>query len=106
MKPSMIIKVGAIDVEVLSVPLDGELFGDFDYLKARIRVEEDLKGPLLVDTILHELFHAFWQIGKLKDKKEEEERVVSVMATIMTQVLRDNPNLITWLQKNLQTPTS
>ena len=106
MKPCMIIKVGAIDVEVLSIPLDGELFGDFDYLKARIRVEEDLKGQLLVDTILHELFHAFWQIGKLKDKKEEEERVVSVMATIMTQVLRDNPNLITWLQKNLQTPTS
>jgi hypothetical protein len=55
-----------------------------------------------VDTLLHEVFHAIWAIGQLKDKGQEEERAVAVMATYMTQVIRDNPHLMRWIAKNLK----
>jgi CobQ-like glutamine amidotransferase family enzyme len=103
MKPFMIVKVGAVDIDVFSLPFDGEAFGDFNYLNMRIRVDENLKGTVLVDTVLHELNHAIWAIGNLKTEKEEEERVVAVMASYWTQILRDNPHLIRWIIRNLKT---
>ena len=63
------------------------------------KVPEDLS--LKVDTLLHELFHAIWSIGQLKEKDQEEERAVAVMASYMTQILRDNPHLVKWITKNL-----
>tara|TARA_R110002020_G_scaffold24338_1_gene80148 strand:+ start:954 stop:1268 length:315 start_codon:yes stop_codon:yes gene_type:complete len=101
MKPSMIIKVGGMDIDVLRVPLNGEMFGDFSYINSRIRIEEQLTGPQLVDTVKHELNHAIWAIGNLKDKKEEEERVCSVMASVQTQIDRDNLHYLKWTIKNL-----
>ena len=103
MKPFMVVKVGAVDIDVFSLPFDGEAFGDFNYLNMRIRVDENLKGTVLVDTVLHELNHAIWAIGNLKTEKEEEERVVAVMASYWTQILRDNPHLIRWIIRNLKT---
>ena len=90
-----------MDIDVLRVPLNDELFGDFSYIKSRIRLEEQLKGAVLVDTLKHELNHAVWAMGNLKDKKEEEERVCSVMGTYWTQIERDNPHLVRWTTKNL-----
>jgi hypothetical protein len=84
MNPFMVVKVGAVDIDVFSLPFDGEAFGDFNYLNMRIRVDENLKGTVLVDTVLHELNHAIWAIGNLKSEKEEEERVVAVMASYWT----------------------
>ena len=103
MHPFMVVKVGAVDIDVFSLPFDGEAFGDFNYLNMRIRVDENLKGTVLVDTVLHELNHAIWAIGNLKTEKEEEERVVAVMASYWTQILRDNPHLIRWIIRNLKT---
>jgi CobQ-like glutamine amidotransferase family enzyme len=99
----MVVKVGAVDIDVFSLPFDGEAFGDFNYLNMRIRVDENLKGTVLVDTVLHELNHAIWAIGNLKSEKEEEERVVAVMASYWTQILRDNPHLVKWIIKNIKT---
>ena len=104
-KPIMVVKVGAVDIDVFSLPFDGEAFGDFKYLLMRIRLDEDLKGPVLVDTLIHELNHAVWAIGNLQTKDEEEERVCSVMASMWTQIFRDNPEFIAWIEKNL-TPTT
>jgi|TARA_R100000030_G_scaffold99627_1_gene90943 CobQ-like glutamine amidotransferase family enzyme len=103
MNPFMVVKVGAVDIDVFSLPFDGEAFGDFNYLNMRIRVDENLKGTVLVDTVLHELNHAIWAIGNLKSEKEEEERVVAVMASYWTQILRDNPHLVKWIIKNIKT---
>tara|TARA_R100000951_G_C2623429_1_gene175272 strand:- start:584 stop:883 length:300 start_codon:yes stop_codon:yes gene_type:complete len=95
------VKVGPTDFSIEYVPLNDELFGDFSYINSRIRIEENLKGTALVDTVLHEILHAIWKLGQLKDKREDEERAVAIMATYLTQVLRDNPNMLTWLKKNL-----
>lgn len=96
------IKIGAIDFDIEFVPLNSELFGDFSYIDNRIRIEKDLSGPPLVDTVLHEMLHAIWKAGQLKDKKEEEERVVAVTATYLTQIFRDNPQFLNWIKKNLK----
>ena len=103
MKPFMVVKVGAVDIEIFSLPFDGESFGDFNYLNMRIRVDENLKGTVLVDTVLHELNHVIWAIGNLKTEKEEEERVVAVIASYLTQIVRENPHLIRWIIRNLKT---
>tara|TARA_R110002020_G_scaffold199208_1_gene400622 strand:+ start:1767 stop:2066 length:300 start_codon:yes stop_codon:yes gene_type:complete len=95
------VKVGPTDFSIEYVPLNEELFGDFSYINSRIRIEENLKGTALVDTVLHEILHAIWKLGQLKDKREDEERAVAIMATYLTQVLRDNPVMLTWLKKNL-----
>mgnify|MGYP000389055993 FL=1 len=96
------IKIGSTDYSIEYVPLNEELFGDFSYINSRIRIEQNLTGPPLVDTVLHEVLHAIWRLGQLKDKKEDEERTVSVMASYLTQVLRDNPALMPWLRKHLK----
>ena len=95
------VKVGPTDFSIEYVPLNDELFGDFSYINSRIRIEENLKGSALVDTVLHEILHAIWKLGQLKDKREDEERAVAIMATYLTQVLRDNPTMLNWLKKNL-----
>ena len=100
-EPTMTIKVGGIDIDVFFVPGDNDSFGDFTYLQTQIRVDSRLEGGALVDTLLHELFHAIWSIGQLKEKDQEEERAVAVMASYMTQILRDNPNVVMWITKNL-----
>jgi len=104
-KPFMVVKVGAVDIEIFSLPFDGESFGDFNYLNMRIRVDENLKGVVLVDTVKHELNHAIWAIYNLKPEKEEEERVCSIMATCWTQIERDNPHLVRWTERNLNQRT-
>ena len=95
------VKVGPTDFSIEYVPLNDELFGDFSYINSRIRIEQNLKGTALVDTVLHEILHAIWKLGQLKDKREDEERAVAIMATYLTQVLRDNPTMLNWLKKNL-----
>jgi|TARA_R110000803_G_scaffold209119_1_gene278368 hypothetical protein len=96
------IKIGSTDYSIEYVPLNEELFGDFSYFNSRIRIEQNLTGPPLVDTVLHEVLHAIWRLGQLKDKKEDEERAVAIMASYLTQVLRDNPALMPWLRKHLK----
>jgi len=96
------VKIAAVDFDIEYVPLNEELFGDFSYLNSRIRIEKNLSGPPLVDTILHEMNHAVWKVWQLKDRKEDEERVVAVMAAAWTQIFRDNPGFSKWMQKELE----
>jgi hypothetical protein len=56
-----------------------------------------------VDTVLHEIHHAIYRIFALRDS-DDEERIVAVTATAMTQVLRDNPKLVEWLKDTLESP--
>jgi hypothetical protein len=46
--------------------------------------------------------HAVWKVWQLKDRREDEERVVAVMASAWTQIFRDNPGFSKWIQKELE----
>jgi hypothetical protein len=100
-KPFKTVRIGPNDVNIDYTSLNGEIFGDYSYINNLIRIEKTLTGGPLVDTVLHEILHAIWRLGQLKDVREAEERAVSVTASYLAQVIRDNPELIAWLQKEM-----
>lgn len=76
-------------------------YGDFNEVTGRIRVENPGVSNLRqLDTLLHELNHAIWWAYGIKDE-DKEERTVSVMATGMVQILRDNPKLLKYINEVL-----
>lgn len=53
------------------------------------------------DVVLHEILHSLCYYGKL-DLDENEERVVTVLATTLLEVLISNPDLTNWLVDRIQ----
>ena len=57
------------------------------------------------DSVVHEVLHAIWRVNALNQEKlaakDCEERIVSVLATALVQLLKANPKLAVWLQKQV-----
>ena len=92
------IKVGPFDFAVrpISRELGLRLREDGDFDGESIHVTKGQRGPALADTVMHELLHDIFKTFALKDE-DDEERIVSALATGLVGVLRDNPNFATWL---------
>jgi hypothetical protein len=75
-------------------------FGDFDPNTYRIRVREDLEPAKAANVLLHEVLHAAYTMGDLSDGCTEE-KVVTVLANQLTQIWRDNPEFITFMNDSL-----
>ena len=73
-------------------------YGECSSIEQAIRLQTDMPSRYKgVDTFLHEVCHAiYWAYGILDDDKEE--RIVSVLATAMSALYRDNPWLTSWIQ--------
>jgi hypothetical protein len=72
-------------------------FGDWSDARQTIRIRRQMRSKALaVDVILHEVFHAIYTLSGLR-QNDGEERTVMVMASSLTQVLRDNPAFAKWL---------
>jgi hypothetical protein len=54
------------------------------------------RGFQQANTLRHEILHAAFHEGELT-AEDSEERIVSVLANILTQVDRDNPDVIDWI---------
>mgnify|MGYP001599876298 CR=1 FL=1 len=94
------IKVGAFDIAV--VPWRGaEAYGEFRSTRLEIAIGDDLSGQRLAETLLHELMHAIWHVWALS-KTNGQEVVVRAMALGMATVMRDNPELMPWIQSQLR----
>jgi hypothetical protein len=48
-----------------------------------------------------EIVHAIFAVGTVQIK-QGEEHVVSVIATYLAQIIRDNPEFVTWLQATVK----
>lgn len=59
--------------------------------------KEYASGSVAVDSVIHEILHAIWFVGSV-NAEQGEEHIVSLLATHLTQVIRDNPGLIVWMQ--------
>ncbi len=66
-----------------------------------VLVDSKLKGPDLVRVILHELLHAMWAFGEIKEADSGEEHSVSVLSNQMTELFCRNPHLLIWIAENL-----
>lgn len=65
-----------------------------------IEIEPSLDDVHKAQVFLHELLHACWAVGCVPD--EDEERAVSILARMLTQVFQDNPDVISWISKNVK----
>ena len=69
-------------------------FGECDRNLGIIRVDVVSEPQNVCNTLLHEILHAVRHQQQLEnDDHEQEERVVTVMANALSQVLRDNPGI-------------
>jgi len=69
-----------------------DLWGEYCHESKRIRVEDSGNSVLNADTLLHEILHSLWETNHLREG-DDEERIVSVMASAQIQLIKDNPKL-------------
>lgn len=89
------IRVGAHDYSVEMTAgrvLDAN--GDCDFDKLRIRLAKRMRRSKLREIIVHEILHACAYPTDL-----DEEPFVTVIAPVLVQVIRDNPQLIDFLRE-------
>lgn len=79
--------------EALSNGNDGECHNQ----TRTIRVRNDLNPGRKANVLLHEILHAAYNMGDLSDGCSEE-KVVTVLANQLTQVWRDNPEFIRFME--------
>lgn len=104
MKKPDLVRVGAFDIEILTME-DKEamahgIHGHYSSCEQTIRINKSLPKLKYIDTLMHEILHSAYDVGNLEDD-DDEEKTVSVLASILTQVLRDNPKFIEYLHKEL-----
>lgn len=78
---------GLCDTDAGVIALDGDQRQGMDEIAA---------------VLVHELLHACWYTGGLeKIRNLDEEATVTILANQLTQVWRDNPALVRWLDDAL-----
>jgi hypothetical protein len=70
---------------------DTDAYGNCCPVKRRIQIYCGGGGSITRDTLLHEVLHACWAMLALNEK-EEEERVVNSMASILIGMMDDPRN--------------
>jgi hypothetical protein len=107
--PDML-RIGPYDITVEkpdSIPDDDgkTLWGCYEHSKLLIQITRSQPNILFaIDTLFHEIYHAIY-VNTGLGYGSSEEHVVSALATGMTQVYRDNPSLVQWLNASLQEPS-
>lgn len=73
-------------------------WGEFSVQEQLIRVQvRDRQFWEVVCTLLHEIGHAIFWAYEIREG-DKEERIVGVFATGWTQIYRDNPELIAFIE--------
>jgi len=94
------IRVGWRDIHIVELGWQqsdaDERFGDYDSNHGIIRVATHYGRARAAATLLHETLHAAWDAAHL-DAKEAEERAVTCLADVLSQVWRDNPEFVAFV---------
>lgn len=111
MKPPKKIKVGPF---VYNLTLDKKSFDNYgakvkdleavgytDTFQSNIHISPDINIGMQREVILHEVFHSIYHMMGLGGflPEEKEELIVNALGVAMLQVIRDNPNLMLYLQE-------
>lgn len=97
------IRIGPHDIKITRAAEieGGEDFGGFCMSSQEITVLNEFgSGTLAVDTLIHEMLHGAWAINGLPEHSTEE-LIVANLATALTQIFRDHPELVVWIQTTL-----
>jgi hypothetical protein len=86
----------------------GKMMGHCDNSEALIRIWTGSSAHQAANTLLHEILHACWHVGSLgdvcDDRDVKEEIAVSIFSNQLSQVWRDNPDVIAWITERLHGP--
>lgn len=102
MKPPTVpstIKIGAHQYRILrktKAELKGNL-GECDFDNITISLRHHLRKNKLQEILLHEILHACTYPHLVGHKSIADELFVESVAPVLTQVLQDNPGLISFL---------
>ena len=91
----MQIKIGPLRFQVIEVPElaseSGELHGDINFRKCRIRIDADDSPQIKQITLWHEILHGI--LYGAAHRSDHNEAHIDALAHGIIQVLRDNPQL-------------
>ena len=94
------IRVGAHDLKIV-VGYNSEKYGEYIEQDDMIFIANNgVPTTKKIDTVLHEILHVLYGAGHLQEGTDvdadmlTEERIVTVLASGLTQVFRDNPDLV------------
>lgn len=70
-----------------------------DYKGNRIRMSKHVRRNAARENLMHELMHKLWEAGGLTEeyKSSTEEYIITTLAGRLTDLLRDNPELVEFL---------
>lgn len=99
------IRVGWADYRVEQWPtadaVGARMYGQACHASKVIRIDERLDAHQAAETMIHEVLHTVYTLWAIDDK-DDEERTVSALSHGVTQVWRDNPKLVAWIEKSLR----
>ncbi len=72
--------------------------GECDKNETKIWISEGMTVSRTVETFIHEILHAVYYEYGIQDE-DEEERIVTALATGFSQVIKDNPELLKYLTR-------
>src|SRR5688572_7820069 len=75
--------------------------GECDNNWGIIKVDVQYGPQRTAEILLHEVLHAIYRNGAI-EAGDEEERVVTILANQLSQIWRDNPELVTFLSESLR----
>lgn len=77
-------------------------FGQCHTSGFRIEISEACPAPSkVVETVLHEILHALWWNGSIRDE-DKEERTIEILGTALTALCQQNLGLLDWIRQSLQ----
>tara|TARA_R110002126_G_scaffold142172_1_gene287733 strand:+ start:85 stop:525 length:441 start_codon:yes stop_codon:yes gene_type:complete len=105
------IKISFADVDVKTtndVKFTDDFYGEYSSRENKITIANGIQDKDMANTVLHELVHAAVWYGGLKDEgsaledDKNEEHVVNIVTNQLCQIFRDNPTLLTIIDKGLK----
>lgn len=70
------------------------LMGCFLNLDLKIQIDPSMSGPLIADTLFHELTHAFFEAHGIPRKRLDEEQVAMALGCAWAQFAQANPGVL------------
>jgi len=96
------IRVGGFDIKIKEFDSyaaeSRQVNGEFSSLDLTMRIDVSMDIQKILDTFLHELFHAIYYVYGVKDV-DNEERTVEGLATGTMQIYRDNPSFLRFVNE-------
>lgn len=102
------LRIGPYDYTVRAVDelesLKTGFSGFCDKGELEIGIADFIPPQRKAEVALHEVIHACFQTGDLLEGEPgfTEEKIVTVLAQQLMQVVRDNPEFVAWFSENLK----